>query len=474
MAQNLKAEKNLSKTNEVRSEQFKVQSQKVSAARLAAFEILQKIAVEKAFSAILLPAYEENLKPEDRALCHELTLGILRNQTWLDAHIAHFSGKNPEKLDLAVRLALRIGLYQLKFLTKIPASAAVNESVNLVYLAKKRSAAGFANAVLRKSEREPNFNPLESIENPVQRLAVETSHPIWLLKKWQDQFGFDETVKLARINNEAPPTAFRITAENKENILEELQNEGAALSESSIVSNAWRISGATQKLRAFVAAGAIYLQDEASQLVAHIARINAGENFLDVCAAPGGKTTLVAALYAQTRKPNSELQSLLTAGDYTAPRIRILRETIAKYAPEKIAIVRYDATQSLPFADRIFDCVLVDAPCSGTGTIRHNPEIRWHLSKEDFAILAEKQLRIFSNAAALVKTCGRVIYSTCSLEPEEGEQIIAKFLSQNGDFALVKRDLPKKFVCGANSVRTFPPRDDTDGFFITVLERGEC
>jgi 16S rRNA (cytosine967-C5)-methyltransferase len=481
MESSCKWEKNLSKSK-VQSSNSEIQNAKISPARLAAFRILQRITAEKAFSAILLPAYEENLKSDDRALCHELSLGVLRNQTFLDAHIEHFSGKEVKRLDLAVKIALRIGLYQLKFLTKIPARAAVNESVNLTYLAKKRSAAGFVNAVLRKSERDPLFDPLKNITDPLQRLAVETSHPLWLLEKWQENFGIEETAKLARVNNEAPLTAFRLTAKSSANVLTELQNEGAILSKSKIAPDAWRIAGGTQKLREFVAAGEIYLQDEASQLVAHAASLSISGNkrFLDVCAAPGSKTTQIANSKFQipnksagdlTQNLKSETENLYVAGDFTAPRIRILRETIAKYAPNRAEIVRYDATQSLPFASESFDCILVDAPCSGTGTIRHNPEIRWHLVKTDVAFLADKQLQILTNAAALVKAGGHLVYSTCSLEPEEGEKVIGQFLSQNADFEFVKLQLLERFANGQISARTFPQRDDIDGFFVTVIKR---
>jgi 16S rRNA (cytosine967-C5)-methyltransferase len=267
------------------------------------------------------------------------------------------------------------------------------------------------------------------------------------------------------------------------NVLTELQSEGAILSKSKIAPDAWRVAGATQKLREFVAAGAVYLQDEASQLVAHAASLNISENanFLDVCAAPGSKTTQIANCKLQisdeSDAPNSiqnlksETGNLHVAGDLSHPRIRILCETIAKYAPNKVEIVRYDATQSLPFALQSFDCVLVDAPCSGTGTIRHNPEIRWHLEKTDVALLAAKQSRILTSAAALVKTGGHLVYSTCSLEPEEGEKVIADFLLQNAEFEAAKINLPEKLLNNQTGARTFPHHDDTDGFFLIVIER---
>jgi 16S rRNA (cytosine967-C5)-methyltransferase len=438
---------------------------KVSPARKAAFEILRKIELERAFSAILLPAYEENLKPEDRALCHALVLGVLRNQFLLDLIIEHFSGKKVGKLDLAVKIALRIGLFQLRSMEKIPARAAVNESVNLIYLAKKRSAVGFVNAVLRKSERETNFDLLDKITNPLEKLSIETSHPVWLLEKWRGHFGFEETERLAKTNNQQPPTAFRLTDQTDEAVLTELETAGAKLEKSKIANNAFRVSGATQAVRKLVSENKIYLQDEASQLVGETINLKPEENFLDVCAAPGSKTTLISSRFkVQSSK------SLLVAGDFTVPRVRILKETVERFGSQEIKIVRYDAG-NLPFADESFDAVLVDAPCSGTGTIRHNPEIRYHLRETDFAELSELQTAILTSAAQVVKKNGRIVYSTCSLEPEENEAVIDNFLAKNPNFKIIAKNLPARFLTEKGYGRTFPPRDDADGFFIANLHR---
>lgn len=445
----------------------------VSPARKAAFEILRKIETERGFSAILLPAYEENLKAEDRALCHALTLGVLRNQFLLDSLIEHLSGKKTEKLDAAVKIALRIGLFQLRFLEKIPARAAVNESVNLVYLAKKRSAAPFVNAILRRSERETDFNPLDKIENPLEKLSIETSHPLWLLGKWERQFGFEEAAKLAEANNLQPQSAFRLTNSNDSTIFAELETAGAVVEKSKIAGNAFRVSGANQTIRKLVADGRIYLQDEASQLVGEtiLSLRGAGENqkqvsFLDACAAPGSKTTQVRNAECGARSD----ESLFVAGDFTVPRVRILKETVDKFGSKEIKIVRYDA-RNLPFADASFDSILVDAPCSGTGTIRHNPEIRFHLRETDFRQLAQLQQDILESAARIVKKNGRIVYSTCSLEPEEGEKVVANFLTKNSEFKAVADNLPEKFLTEKGFARTFPQRDDADGFFIAILRR---
>ena len=452
--------------NQIRNPQSAKSNRAVSPARKAAFEILQKIEDERAFSAILLPAYEENLKLEDRALCHALVLGVLRKQFLLDALIEHFSGRKISKLDLAVKIALRIGLFQLRFLEKIPARAAVNESVNLVYLAKKHSAAPFVNAVLRKSEREANLNLLEKIQNPLEKLSLETSHPVWLLEKWRRQFGSEETAELARTNNLPAAAAFRLTNQNDETIFQELETAGAKLEKSKIANSAWRVSGANQEIRKLVAEFRIYLQDEASQLVAETVSLRENESFLDVCAAPGSKTTQVRNAECGLRIENK----LFVAGDFSAARVRILRETIQKFSTEKIHILQYDA-RNLPFADESFAFVLVDAPCSGTGTIRHNPEIRFHLRETDFGELSNLQAAILKSAGRVVKKGGRLIYSTCSLETEENEVVASDFLATNLDFKQTTQNLPERFLTEKGFARTFPPRDDADGFFIASFHR---
>lgn len=429
---------------------------KISPARCAAFDILFRIETEKSFSSVLLPAFEENLSAKDRALCHALALGVLRKQIYLDRVINLF---NEKKLDLAVRLALRVGLFQLLFLNKIPAHAAINESVNLVRRAKKTSAANLVNAILRRASRvriELNY------ADEVERIAVETSHPRWLIEKWTSQFGRGETEKLARTNNDTPNLVFRLTGSSNENTTEILRKTGLEISESETVENAWKVSGASEILRLYAADGKIYFQDEASQMVAGAVGLKSGEKFLDVCAAPGSKTTFAAA-------GKSEISNLIVAGDLHEHRVRILKENCLRQGAASVRIVRYDAEKDLPFADESFDAVLLDAPCSGTGTIRHNPEIRYFLHAEDFDELARKQLKILENASKTLKLNGRIIYSTCSLEREENEAVVEKFLAENSFFRQREPKLPNEFITAEGYARTFPQRDDCDGFFIAEL-----
>ena len=272
-----------------------VKAKEISPARVAAFNILQQVE-NGAFSSVLLAAENPHLQPLDRALCHELVLGVLRWQLFLDKIVEHFSKRQVESLDSAVRIALRLGLYQLRFLTRIPASAAVNESVSLVRAARLSSATAFVNAVLRRAVREKEYDPASGISDPLEKIAVQTSHPSWLIERWVSQFGVEEAEAFARANNMAPPTAFRVVANraNQSDILSRLSAAGAALESSDIVKGAWRVFGATPLLREMSAAGEIYLQDEASQLVADAMEVKRGERVLDLCAAPGGKTTLIA------------------------------------------------------------------------------------------------------------------------------------------------------------------------------------
>jgi 16S rRNA (cytosine967-C5)-methyltransferase len=434
---------------------------KISPARIAAFEILKKIERDKAFSSVLLPAAEENLEAKDRGLCHTLTLGVLRRQLYLDRLIEKLT--NGKKLDSAVKIILRVGLYQLIYLAKVPAHAAINDSVNLAVRAKKTSAKGFVNAVLRTFARE---NTRLNYADEVERISVETSHPRWLIERWTRQFGFADAAKLAFVNNETPTAVFRLTAKSDENTLKILSKLNLEIFESGVVSNAWKVFGSNDVLRAYAAEGKIYFQDEASQLVAQIVALEDGESFLDACAAPGSKTTYVAR-----QKEKGKRQNLIVAGDFYEHRVRILQANCRKQGADSIEIIRYDAEKDLPFADESFNVVLVDAPCSGTGTIRHNPEIRYFLREEDFAFLAEKQLGILQGASKLVKRGGRLVYSTCSLEREENEAVAEKFFVENPEFEKVVPEISGRFATAENYARTLPQRDETDGFFVAVFKK---
>ena len=425
-----------------------VKTKQVSPARRAAFEILREVEAG-AFSSILLAAHEPALKPSDRALTHELVLGVLRWQLWLDKSIEHFAKRLVESFDLPVRIALRLGLYQLRFLERIPASAAVNESVNLVRSARVSSAAAFVNAVLRRAIRESGFDPSAGLD-PLEKLAVQASHPAWLIGRWIESFGSEEAEAFARANNLVPPTAFRVVKGDVNGILAQLGEAGGIVEASAVAENAWRVSGATSLVRELAANGQIYLQDEASQLVARTMAVQPGERILDLCAAPGGKTTLMAQ--------RAEDRALIVASDISERRLETVTRTKILHELKSIKSVVLDAAQNLPFENSVFDRILVDAPCSGTGTLRRNPEIRWRITEQDIHELAAQQKLFLRKAARVLKPGGQLVYSTCSVEHDENEAVIAAFQREHPEFKLIK------------TRRLWPHHEGTDGFFIASLK----
>ena len=441
-----------------------MKSNSVSPARLTAFEILLRVA-EGAYASVLLAAREGELAPLDRALCHELVMGVLRQQLWLDYLIEHYANRKVVTLDESVRIALRIGLYQLRFLSRVPASAAVNESVNLVHLARLRSAATLVNAVLRRATREPEVDPVSNIQDPLERLSVATSHPAWLLERWIEAFGNDEAEAFARANNEPAPTAFRVVKSHAQeaDVLEALRAGGAELVPSKIAAGAWRISGAGSLLSELAAAGKIYIQDEASQLVALLLDVTPGLRVLDLCAAPGSKTTQIADLTSDS--------GMIVASDLHEHRLRTVSSSAQVQGLKRIHSVALDGLQPLPLLESSFDRVLVDAPCSGTGTLRRNPEIRWRISPADIQDLAGRQTQLLRNAARVVRPEGRLIYSTCSVERDENEDVVQTFLENNETFRLVDLTVDAKLKTSLGAARTWPHREGSDGFFVCAFER---
>ena len=439
-------------------------SSSVSPARLTAFEILRRVG-EGAYASVLLASRENELSAPDRALCHELVMGVLRRELWLDQLIEHYAKRKVAALDESVRIVLRIGLYQLRFLSRVPPSAAVNESVNLVQFARLRSAGSLVNAVLRRATREPEVDPARDLLDPVERLSVATSHPAWLIKRWIEAFGLTEAEAFAQANNEPAPIAFRVVSHrvDEAEICRRLRAAGAELVPSKIAPAAWRISGAGSLLSELAAAGEVYVQDEASQLVALQMDVHPRQRILDLCAAPGSKTTQLAGLGLDS--------AVIVAADLHEHRLRTLISSTRLQGLRNIRCVALDGLQRLPFPESSFDRVLVDAPCSGTGTLRRNPEIRWRISPADIKDLAGRQTQLLFNASRVVKPGGRLVYSTCSVEPDENEDVVQTFLEKNEAFRPVELTLNGGLQTSSGRARTWPQREGADGFFICVLER---
>jgi len=425
-----------------------INKNKISPARLASFQVLHRIEKDKAFSSILLPKVEEKLSQKDRKLCHKICLGVLRKRIFLDEIIKTLT--QGKKTDLEIKIILRIGLYQLIFLDKVPSHAVVNESVNLAEVCGKTKAKGFVNAVLRSYSPEKIVLPQDTIK----RLSITESHPQFLVERWINQFGFDETVELLKANNEEAGLDFRFTARTSATT-KDLLCKRSALSRDELL----KLSDQ----------GEIYFQDKASQMVASLVELNAGENFLDLCCAPGGKFTLVHYLLSE-KLEHQKSKALFVGADIFLRRLMTVRENCQKLGVENYQLLACDAEKELPFKDESFDVILVDAPCSGTGTIRRNPEIRYFLKESDFVTLSEKQFKILENASKILKKGGRLIYSTCSLETEENENVVNTFLQKHKDFSPVEPNLPQNLT-SYPFVRTFPHKDKTDGFFVAILKK---
>jgi 16S rRNA (cytosine967-C5)-methyltransferase len=274
-----------------------------------------------------------------------------------------------------------------------------------------------------------------------------------LIERWVNSFGVEEAEAFARANNLVPPTAFRVVRfrANEAEVLSRLTLAGATVEPSRVAAGAWRVSGATSLVRELSAEGQIYLQDEASQLVAEVLDVKLGERALDLCAAPGGKTTLMA--------DRAEDNALIVAADLSSTRMDTVVAATNLQGLKSIKPLLLDAGQKLPFASNAFDKVLLDAPCSGTGTLRRNPEIRWRLSEDDIGAFAENQKIFLAHAAEAVKPGGGLVYSTCSVERDENEEVIEEFVAHNHRFKLLKTE------------RTWPHHQGSDGFFIALFEK---
>lgn len=490
----------------------------VSVARQIAFDILYRVAAEGAYaSELLFKRLGPTMSRADAALATELTLGVLRWQGLLDFLLARHLHRHSEhedfestigRLDLEVLLALRLGLYQLRFLERVPAHAAVGEAVELAKRSRKRSAAGLVNAVLRRVAGEAkisgaDFEELLPPEACVsRRAAIRYSHPEWLVARWISRFGSESTAQLLQANNRQPPlscavldpedlAAVAASLKEKQSTaggarLEELPHqEGFShKAEREASQGRWLRSALTlgrgnaAALEAF-RLGEISLQDEASQMVAHLVGARRGERVLDLCAAPGGKATLLARAVGPSGS--------VIAGDLHQHRLRSMREQLARTKTGNVHLLAVDATQPLPFAGH-FDRILVDAPCTGTGTLSRNPEIRWRLTPRDLESAHRRQVSMLRQALELLPPSARLVYATCSLEPEENEQVVeevlgnisssgASFRIADGRAALhrhLRENAPVDALFGTGSdcfFRTFPPETHTDGFFAAVIER---
>jgi 16S rRNA (cytosine967-C5)-methyltransferase len=439
--------------------------------RREAFRILRRVEEAGAFASVLLETRSAELRdPREAALLTEIVLGVLRRRALLDHAIAEAATRPLDGVERAVLTAIRIGAYALLFLDRVPDFAAVDTAVALVKEAGCARAAGFTNAVLRRIARQRSaLLPPPPVTGDVEALSLFRSHPAWWTRRLVDRVGWDRADALLAANNEPAATVLAPwpTARSSAALAEALAADGVLVAACRFVPGALRVvSGVPQRAKAF-REGAFWIQDEASQLAVLLFGEAVGPRVLDVCAAPGGKTLALAARTAEG--------GLVVAADRHVGRLSRLTQNVNRVGALNVIALACDMSRRAPFV-RPFDDVLVDAPCSGTGTLRRHPEIRWRLKPDELLVLGERQRRILSAAADLVRPGGRLVYSVCSIEPEEGEAVIAAFLAERPKFA---RADPRSglsaaagtLVGGDLAMRTSPLDDGMDGFFAALLTR---
>ena len=450
-----------------------------SPARAVAFEILLRVEREESYAAELLhSAPLSKLSSRDHGLATELVMGVLRWRSLLDQRLAAASSQKLDRLDGEVLAALRLGVYQLQFFSRVPVRAAIFESVELVKAARKRSAASFVNAVLRKiagTGAGDVFAQIGKSPNAIT-LAQNAAHPPWLVERWTEHYGLEKARQICVHDQMVPGTAIHIHDDrsNTATVGAELATASVELAPGRLLSSARRVLAGDVIATHAYQEGRISIQDEASQLVALLAgqgRTIADCKILDCCAAPGSKTALLAR-----RNPHAKV----FATELHPHRARLLQNL---HRLPNVHVVAADA-RHLPFSSS-FDRILADVPCSGTGTLARNPEIKWRLNAGDLLDLQSRQIAILKSALAQLAIGGRLVYSTCSLEHEENEAVIEAALEGTAEFKVadLKGELEQLQQSGEMCwqdiasllagpyLRTIPGIHPCDGFFAAVIER---
>ncbi len=451
----------------------------ISAARKVAFRILLAVERGKAHADDLLRDKDVNaLSPADRNLATTLVMGVLRWQIWLDAQIRPLLKRPNAKLDPEVLIALRLGAFQLQFLDRVPAHSAIDESVELTKQAGHRFAAGMVNAVLR-FVAQSSTAWRRVLDESIGKLAVQ-AHPAWLVERWAAAYGEQTAQAICRHGQSQARTTLRISDAGAE---AELLKAGVEIKPGEMLTAARTVVSSDVTATAAFYEGRVRVQDEGSQLIAELAArvatdlVQNQKKILDACAAPGGKTLILAE-----RLP----QAQIVACEASSQRHAELCKRVADFG-DRVECRLADVTELED--DSVYDLALADVPCSGTGTLGRNPEIRHRLQLEDLPRLAERQRAILRAVLRSVRPGGRVVYSTCSLEPEENEQVVAAVLAENPNarqisLAAIVEELRRDRILRAEGVeslqkclapegalRLLPGATSTDGFFVALFER---
>lgn len=440
-------------------------------ARGIAVEILNKIELKGAYAEPLLDSYlagKNSFDNRDRGLITELVYGILRNRNRLDWVIAEIYNGDFDSMETTVRNILRIGIYQVLYTDRIPHFAAVNEAVMTAKKTRPKTA-GLVNALLHKTLTIKNDIKWPDMKiDPVRTISIIHSHPSWMVERWRELYGIDETIAICRENNKIPPLTVRINTLkiSRDKTISALKNEGISAAPTIFSPEGIIISNNPKGLRETDAfrQGLIRVQDEASQLAAHLLDPQPGDQVLDFCAGNGGKTLHLAALMQNNGK--------ITAVDVNHNKLKHLLSEAKRLGVTIVQTIQEDGAKRNDALSENFDKILVDAPCSGLGTLRRNPEIRWRLKSSEIEMLKQKQKKLLQNAAGCVKPGGSLAYCVCTTTPEENEEVAFEFLEDNKQFKLKSPpDFPSELVTAEGFLRTFPHIHGTDGFFGALFVR---
>jgi len=422
----------------------------IAPARRAAFDALLSHATRGTdLTSALTLARRGLTDPRDHTLATELVSGTVRMRRAIDYQLARHITRPLARLDIEVLTVLRLGAFQVMYLDRVPASAAVHDAVDLTRRGGKTSARGLVNAVLRSLSREADRLAWPEGDS-AEALGTRLSHPDWLVRRWLSRYGVERTARWLAFNNQPPRLCLAANRARgtREDVAARLAAEGVATRPTDRAPDGLVVVEGAALTTAAFAEGWFAVQDEASQLITTLAPVGHGARVLDLCASPGGKTVALAASGA-----------CVVACDVRPRRVRLLRTTLARTGLTHVAIVQVPASGTLPFADDAFELVLVDAPCSGLGTLRRDPDIRWNREPGDLFRLAHQQGDLLRQAARLVRRGGTLLYATCSSEPEENEDVVSGFLPDHPGFTL------------AYEHRTLPPDDGLEAFYGAVIAR---
>jgi len=437
-------------------------------ARELAYKILLEVSNEGSFSNLILQEYlDEGVVLKEANLVRELVYGVLENQRYIDSIVSELSSINLEKIDLNILIILRIGIYQLLFLDRIPESAAVNESVNLAKIYSHKGSVGYVNGVLRKASREKNRFKIDNIKIKNENIGVSLSHPDYLVKLWEKQLGLDKTRDLLIANNSKPELNIRVnTLKTSINVLmDRLSSKGLKVRKGNIARDCLIVenpSGIT-KLDEF-RIGLFTIQDESSMLLTEVANPKEGSLILDMCAAPGGKSTHIAQWINDRGK--------IISRDVSLEKIKLIDENTNRLGIKSIKTEIYNAQDLDETLVWKVDYVILDAPCSGFGLIRRKPDIKWSKSLDDVDSLISIQKKMLNIAAEYVKDNGILIYSTCTINNDENLNQIHEFLENNPRFKLQAFKINAKTIDDSQNlgyIQLLPSIHGTDGFFIAKL-----